>query len=83
MITVFQANLPSSCRFFHRTLKILFLVAATDGELALPERVILQYFADKLGVSQPRFDEILAAAEREAKSLAKSTAKGAAKDTPG
>ena len=48
------------------TMKILFAVAVADGVLLRAERIILQHFADKLGLPEHRFDELLLAAERHA-----------------
>jgi len=50
------------------TIKTLFQVAVIDGTLGENERVVMQYFADKLKVPPERYAEILAAAEREAQS---------------
>jgi len=46
-------------------IKTLFLVAMADHELTVDERVILQHFADVLGMTQDRFDKILRSAERQ------------------
>ena len=46
-------------------LTTLFRIAMADHELALEERVILQHFADKLGMSRQRFDQISAAAVKQ------------------
>ena len=47
------------------TMRTLFRVAIADGRLGTEERVVLQFFADRLGMEQTRFDQILRAAERE------------------
>lgn len=49
------------------TIKTLFKIAVIDGTLGDNERVVMRYFADKLDMPGPRFEKILAAAEREAK----------------
>lgn len=46
------------------TIKMLFRVAIADGVLARSERVVLQHFATKLGMTDDRYDELLAAAEK-------------------
>lgn len=48
-----------------RTIKTLFRIAVVDGELGENERIVIQYFADKLGMTRERIDQIVAAAERE------------------
>jgi tellurite resistance protein len=40
----------------------LFGVAICDGELSDDERVVLRYFADKLELSEARFEKLLASA---------------------
>ena len=50
-----------------RTIKTLFRIAVVDGKLGDNERVVMRYFADKLGMAEPRFEQILEAAERESK----------------
>lgn len=47
-------------------IKTLLKVAIIDGAFGTNERVILQYFADKLGLTVERTDQLIAAAEREA-----------------
>ena len=47
------------------TMKLMFEIAMSDGELTLNERVVLQHFATKLGMEQAHFDELLASAERQ------------------
>ncbi len=49
-----------------QTNKMLFQIAVADGQLGTNERIVLNYFADKLEMSPERFDQILAAAERSA-----------------
>ncbi len=49
-----------------RAIKTLLKVAVIDGAFGTNERVILQYFADKLGLTTERTDKLIAAAEREA-----------------
>ncbi len=61
----YEQQLEIVTRTPDRTLKMLFLIAVSDEELGVPERVILHYFADKLEISQDRFNQILAAAEKE------------------
>ena len=46
------------------TMKALFCVAVADHELSTDERVILQHFATKLGMTPQRFDQLLAAARK-------------------
>lgn len=46
------------------TMKLLFHVALADGVLKDAERVVLQHFAEKLGMPGDRFADLLAAAER-------------------
>lgn len=46
-----------------KAIKALFAVAIADGKLSPDERIILQHFADKLGLAQDQFDRILEAAE--------------------
>ena len=46
-----------------KTIKILMEVAVADGVLSVEERVIVSHFATKLGMSEQRFGELLAAAE--------------------
>ena len=48
------------------TIRTLFRIAVVDGNLGEKERVVMRYFADKLEISEPRFEQILATAEREA-----------------
>ena len=40
----------------------LFGVAISDGELSDDQRVMLHYFADKLGLSEARFEKLLSSA---------------------
>ncbi|MCZ6836368.1 MAG: hypothetical protein O7G85_11395 [Planctomycetota bacterium] len=47
-----------------RTIKTLFQIAVTDRKLGANERIVMQYFADKLEMPPERFEKILAAAER-------------------
>lgn len=49
------------------TMKTLFRVAVADGVLTQSERVVLQHFAAKLGMTTERYAELLAAAEKHAK----------------
>lgn len=53
-------NLKSDAR---KTIQMLFAVAIADGKLSADERIVLQHFADKLGLPQDRFDHILDAAQ--------------------
>lgn len=46
------------------TMLALFGVAISDGQLDEEQRIILGYFADKLGLSSQRFDQLLAASEK-------------------
>ncbi len=46
------------------TITSLFCVACADGELLASQRIILQHFADVLGLDQKQFDEILEAAQK-------------------
>ena len=48
------------------TMKTLFRVAIADGVLARSERVVLQHFAKKLGMTEDRYAQLLAAAEKHA-----------------
>lgn len=43
-----------------RTITMLFKVAAVDGEVAMEEQVILDYFARKIGVSDETFRQLRA-----------------------
>lgn len=45
-------------------IKTLLLLAAADHQITLNERVVLQHFAEKLGMPQDRFDQIYRAAEK-------------------
>ncbi len=45
------------------TITALFSVACADGQLHEAERVILRFFADKLGLDEKRFEAILSAAQ--------------------
>lgn len=45
------------------SMKIMLNVAVSDGELHPNERVVLQSFATKLGLSEERYHKLLAAAE--------------------
>ncbi|MCP3905253.1 MAG: hypothetical protein GY715_16630 [Planctomycetes bacterium] len=45
-------------------MKVLFRVAVADGRLGPEERVVLDFFADRVGMEQERFDALLRAAER-------------------
>ncbi len=45
------------------TIKTLMAIAIADGELHPKERVILQFFASKLGVSEEHYGQLLATAE--------------------
>jgi len=55
-------------RFIHsdapNTMKSLLGVAIVDGELSADERVVLQVFADRLGLKPEDFDKLLVAAEK-------------------
>ena len=46
-------------------IKTLFSLAIADHQITMNERVILQHFAEKLGMSADRFEQIRAAAERQ------------------
>jgi len=46
------------------TIKTLFHVALVDGDLESQERIVIQHFADKLGMSSDRFEQLLQSAER-------------------
>lgn len=46
------------------TMKTLLRVAVADGDLHPNERVVLQAFASKLGVSDERYGQLLTAAEQ-------------------
>ena len=46
------------------TLIALTGVAVSDGDLSMDQRVMLRYFADKLGLSADRFDKLMSAAEK-------------------
>lgn len=50
-----------------RSMKALFAVAMSDGVLSTEQRVILHHFAEKLGMDQQRFDELLTEAEAQVK----------------
>lgn len=47
-----------------RTIRVLLGVAAADNVLTVEERVIVAHFATKLGLSEQRFGELLAGAEK-------------------
>ncbi|MHC4948737.1 MAG: TerB family tellurite resistance protein [Planctomycetota bacterium] len=49
-----------------RAIKLLFQVAAADGRVGRPERIVVRYFADRLGMTEERFEQILRAAEKRA-----------------
>lgn len=51
-----------------RAMKAMFAVAVADGEITLEQRVILQHFADKLGVPRERSDALLREAEKQVRS---------------
>ena len=46
------------------TIKTLLRVAVADGELHPNERVVMQVFATKLGISEDRYHQLLTAAEQ-------------------
>ena len=46
-------------------IKLLVSLAAADREITLNERVVLQHFAEKLGMTQERFEQIYAAGEKQ------------------
>jgi len=46
------------------TMKTLLAVAVSDRGLELNERVVLHHFAQKLGMDDARFDQLLSAAEK-------------------
>ncbi|MEX0885711.1 MAG: hypothetical protein WD009_04650 [Phycisphaeraceae bacterium] len=52
----------------------MLAVAAADGEITLEQRVILQHFAQKLGMEDRRFAELIEKAERVAQKKAKKQA---------
>jgi tellurite resistance protein len=45
------------------TMKTLLRVAVADHRVTTEERVVLQFFADRIGVDRERFDRLLAEAE--------------------
>ena len=47
-----------------QALKSVLAMAAADGQVSADERIILHYFADKLGVPEATFAKLLAAAEK-------------------
>jgi len=49
-----------------RTIKSLFVIAASDGEVGDPELNVLRYFAEKLGMEGDRFEELLQLAREHA-----------------
>jgi tellurite resistance protein len=55
-------------------MKALFRVAVCDGDMNANERVMLQFFADRLGVDDQRFEQYLAAAEKAAQQVRNKTA---------
>jgi len=55
-----------------RTIKTLLAVAISDGDLALEERVIIQKFADVLGMDRDRYDALLLKAKSQLARDAKS-----------
>jgi len=46
-------------------MKVLFTIAMADGELSTDERVILQHFAEAVGLSTEQYDQLLTAAEKQ------------------
>jgi len=46
------------------TIKTLLCVAIADRELTIDERVILQHFADVLGMSEKRYEQLVKAAQQ-------------------
>lgn len=46
------------------TMKSLLCVAVADHELTTDERVILHHFAQKMGLAEGRFDQLLAVANK-------------------
>lgn len=55
-------------------MKSLFRVAVSDGDMNANERVMLQFFADRLGVDDQRFEQFLAAAQKAAEQVRAKTA---------
>ena len=45
------------------TMSVLIEVAMVDGHFSLPERIVLQHFAQKLGMKRERYEELLSEAE--------------------
>ncbi len=45
-------------------IKTLLTLAIADHQITRTERIILQHFAQKLGMSQDRFEQLLATAEK-------------------
>lgn len=50
-----------------RTMKAMFIVAIADKVLTKDERVVLYQFSKKLGMSNDRYNQLLAAAEKHIK----------------
>jgi len=46
-----------------KTMRRLFAVAVSDGQVTMEERVILRFFADRLKVDEAQFEKFLAQAE--------------------
>ena len=46
------------------TMRVLFEVALADEHFSLPERIILQNFADKIGMERERYEELLKEIEK-------------------
>ncbi len=49
-----------------KTIRMLLVVAASDGTIEQSERVIIGHFAEKLGMSSERYKELLKVAEERA-----------------
>lgn len=50
-------------------MKALFRVAICDGDMNPNERIMMQFFAGRLGVDDARFNQLLAAAEKAAEQV--------------
>jgi tellurite resistance protein len=48
----------------NETMRTLLGVAVVDGSLSPDERVILQFFAERLGLQTPEYERLLRAAEK-------------------
>ncbi len=45
------------------TIRVLIEIATIDNHFSLPERIIVQHFAEKIGIERQRYEELLHEAE--------------------